>query len=115
MLLTIERGDAQSGGATFTNGGNGSSNGIIDTQSAVGGWPVYSASEEELTKVTDSDEDGIPDYYEDLFSLNKNDASDGLAFTLDPKKRYSNLEMYLHWLVKDIVKEQNNNGTYSKH
>ena len=108
-------GDAQSGGATFTSGGNGSSNGIIDTQSAVGGWPVYSASDEELAKVTDSDEDGIPDYYEDLFSLNKNDASDGLAFTLDPKKRYSNLEMYLHWLVKEIVKEQNNNGTYSKH
>ena len=36
------------------------------------------------------------------------------AYTLDPQKRYTNLEMYLHYLVRDIVDGQNKNGTYTK-
>ena len=36
------------------------------------------------------------------------------AYTLDPQKRYTNLEMYLHYLVRDIVEGQNKNGTYTK-
>ena len=107
-------GDAQSGKATYTNGGNGSKNGIIDTQSAVGGWPAYSADATALAKTADADKDGIPDWFEEQFGLDKADAADGNAKTLDHMKRYTNLEMYLHYLVKDIVEAQNAGGDYNK-
>ena len=106
--------DAKSGTATFKDGGNGSKNGIIDTQSAVGGWPAYEASAEELARVKDTDGDGMPDWFEDMFGLKKADASDGNSMTLDTYGRYTNLEMYLHYLVKDIVEGQNQGGTYDK-
>ena len=106
-------GDAQSGMATYTSGGNGSKNGIIDTQSAVGGWPTYTATSAELSKITDADKDGMPDWFEDQFGLKKADASDSNAKTLDHMGRYTNLEMYLHYLVKDIVEAQNAGGAYN--
>ena len=105
-------GDAQSGKATYADGGNGSKNGIIDTQSAVGGWSTYSATSAEISKVTDTDKDGMPDWFEDQFGLKKADATDGNARTLDHLGRYTNLEMYLHYLVKDIVDAQNAGGAY---
>jgi len=106
--------DAKTGKATFTDGGNGSKNGIIDTQSAVGGWPAYEATSAEIANVKDSDGDGMPDWFEDQFGLKKSDTSDGNAKTLDSYGRYTNLEMYLHYLVKDIVEGQNAGGTYKK-
>jgi len=79
---------------TFTyKGSNGGDKGLIDTQSDVGGWPEYKGS-------TVSE---FPDWVGD-----PND------YTLDPQKRYTNLEMYLHYLVKDIVKGGNKNGKYTK-
>lgn len=79
---------------TFTyKGSNGGDKGLIDTQSDVGGWPEYKGS-------TTSE---FPDWVG-----NPND------YTLDPQKRYTNLEMYLHYLVKDIVKGGNKNGQYTK-
>ena len=77
--------------------------GIIDSQANVGGWPEYKATADELAKVADSDGDGMPDWFEEQFGLKKDDASDGKAKWLDKKGRYTNLEMYLHYLVKDIV------------
>lgn len=106
--------DAQSGSATFKDGGNGSRNGIIDTQSAVGGWPEYKATSEELAKVKDTDADGMPDWFEDQFGLNKSSASDASAKGLDKFGRYTNLELYLHYLVRDIVENQNSGGSYNK-
>ena len=107
-------GDAQNGKATYPDGGNGSKNGIIDTQSAVDGWPSYGADAAALAKVADTDKDGMPDWFEDQFGLKKADASDGNAKTLDHKQRYTNLEMYLHYLVRDIIVAQNAGGDYNK-
>ncbi|MBR5255265.1 MAG: fibronectin type III domain-containing protein [Bacteroidales bacterium] len=105
--------ETKNGNYTYT-GSHGSTNGLIDTQSDVGGWPTYSATDEELAAVKDTDGDGIPDAVEDKFGLDKNSAADGAAKTLDKHGRYTNLEMYLHYLVKDIVAAQNRGGTYSQ-
>lgn len=100
---------------TYTyKGSNGSANGLIDSQADAGGWPSYSATSQQLERVVDSDKDGIPDYYEDLFGLGKGTASDAGMKTLDTKGRYTNLEMYLHYLVKDIIAAQNEGGSYKK-
>jgi len=94
--------ETKEGTYTYT-GSKGKTKGIIDSQEDVGGWPAYTATEEELKKVIDTDSDGIPDWYEALLGLNMKDPSDAAAFTIDSKdKRYSNLELYLHYLVKDI-------------
>jgi hypothetical protein len=56
----------------------------------------------------------MPDWFEDQFGLNKSDKNDGTQVTLDKNGRYTNLEMYLHYLVKDIVAGQNAGGNYTK-
>ena len=106
--------DAMSGTATFMDGGNGSKNGLIDTQTAVEGWPTYEATSEELMQIEDTDGDGMPDWFEEKFSLDPIKASDGNGKTLDQHGRYTNLEMYLHYLVREITTSQNNNGEYIK-
>lgn len=106
--------DARNGTATITDGGNGSTNGIIDTQEAAGGWPIYEADSSELAKIKDSDGDGMPDWFEKEFGLNAESAADGTRMTLDPYGRYTNLEMYLHYLVRDIIEQQNIGGSYIK-
>ena len=83
---------------------------IEDVRTSYGSaWPSYNG-----TKVTDTDGDGIPDSVEDAWGLNKNIAADGEAVTLDKNGRYTNLEMYLHYLVKDIVAGGNQSGIYTK-
>ena len=105
--------ETKNGNYTYT-GSNGSTNGFIDTQADVGGWPAYAATDDEVAKVKDTDGDGIPDAVEDAFGLDKASAADGAAKTLDKSGRYTNLEMYLHYLVKDIVTAQNQGGNYQQ-
>lgn len=105
--------DAQSGTASYPDGGNGSEGGIVDTPSAVGGWPEYSAdTENEANDKTDTDGDGIPDWFEEEFGLDT-ESDDSKAMTVDVKGRYTNIEMYLHYLVRDIVASQAGNGIYT--
>ena len=100
--------ETKSGDATCKAGSNGSTGGIIDSQQDVGGWPELKATREELDRTKDSDGDGIPDYYEELFKLDPNDAKDGAAHDFD--SRYTNFEMYLHYLVQETVAAQVANG-----
>ena len=103
-----------------TSASDRSTKGLIDTQTDVqdatwkNGWPVYTATEEQKAKIKDSDSDGMPDWFEEQFGLKKTDKSDAGAITLDKNNRYTNLEMYLHYLVKDIVAGQNAGGSYMK-
>jgi hypothetical protein len=92
---------------TYPTGGNGSINGIIDTQSHIGGWPVYNSSD----PLADTDTDGIPDLWEDAWQLDKNNPADGKTTTLDPGKVYTNVEVYLANLVQHIVADQLAGGT----
>ena len=59
----------------------------------------------------DTDNDGIPDAWETANGLNPNDEKDGLAYTLDSKGWYTNIEVYANSLVEDIMKGGNTDGT----
>ncbi|MDR2511579.1 MAG: glycoside hydrolase family 88 protein, partial [Bacteroidales bacterium] len=67
-------------------------NGIIDSQNDVGGFPEYKSEK----PLIDSDNDGIPDEYEQIFGTNPK-KTDSHLFTLD--KNYSNLEIYFNAIV----------------
>jgi hypothetical protein len=73
-------------------------NGIIDSQNDVGGWPLLKSAAAEK----DSDADGIPDKWENNHKLNANDPSD--AMTIGSGTHYSNLEVYLNEIVKNVIK-----------
>lgn len=80
--------------------------GIIDTQKDVGGYPVMKETSREAG--FDSDNDGMPDYWETANGLNPNDASDANTYTLDTERGwYTNIEVYLNSLVEPIIKAQN--------
>ena len=88
---------------------------IADVKEAYGyAWPEYKATAEQVASVKDSDGDGMPDWFEDRFGLNKDSAADAGAKTLDRNGRYTDFEMYLHYLVKDVVAAQNKDGNYTK-
>ncbi|MFA5328229.1 MAG: T9SS type A sorting domain-containing protein [Prolixibacteraceae bacterium] len=99
--------DARTGIPTITDGGNGSTNGIIDTQSAVGGWPVLNS----LPAPTDSDADGMPDAWEETNGLGKTNPADAQTTTVDGK--YPNLEVYLNSLVADITANELKDALYT--
>ena len=82
---------------TYTyEGSHGSTNGMIDQPSDVGGWPEYKSE----TALVDTDGDGIPDEWEKKHNLNPNDPSDGAKYTLSPE--YTNLEIYMNSLVNHL-------------
>ncbi len=68
-------------------------NGIIDSQSEVGGWPQLEAG----NAPKDTDQDGMPDQWEKDHHLNPNDKGDAPSYDLD--QHYTNVEVYLNSLV----------------
>lgn len=60
-------------------------------------FPAYTG-----TAKTDTDKDGIPDYWEDAHGLDKNSDSDWHEKTIDEAGVRTNLEMYLYDIVKDL-------------
>lgn len=84
---------------------------FIDSQSEVGGWPVYLSG----TAYTDSDADGMPDFWEDNYGLDKDNASDRNDSTIGYS--YTNLEVYLNSIefndsVEAIYVEKLSEGIY---
>ena len=93
--------DTRSGTVSIMNGGNGSTNGYIDTPSATGGWPVLPSG----TAPTDTDGDGMPDLWETEKGLNPANGSDGNLKTVDGL--YTNIEVYINSLVNHLTAVQN--------
>ena len=77
-------------------GSHGSTNGMIDQPSDVGGWDEYQS---DIAPI-DTDSDGMPDEWEKQHGLNPNDASDGAVYSLSTD--YTNLEVYLNGLVNHL-------------
>ena len=66
--------------------------GIIDSPSAVGGWPVYKTA----TPHVDTDNDGMPDEWEKKMNLNPSDPNDRNRLNAEG---YTMLEVYLNSLT----------------
>lgn len=81
-------------------GSNGSTNGIIDTQADVGGWPELVSA----TAPVSTAGDGIPDEWKVSHKL---DPERSLANGKDLSTAYDNIEVYMNSLVIDITGEQN--------
>lgn len=104
MRITSE---ARNGTVTFPDGGSGSTNGLIDTQDAVGGWPILKTGDTPL----DSDNDGMPDDWETENGLNPGNPDDAQLKSVDGV--YPNVEVYINSLVADITSSQNENAITS--
>ena len=88
--------EVQSGNYTY-EGSNGSTGGLIDTPSDVGGWPEYTGTKDYSL---DTDKDGMPDAWETTHGLNPEDPTDARKTTLSAP--YFNLEVYLNDIVKHL-------------
>lgn len=90
--------DVKNGSFTY-EGSKGSTNGIIDSQKDVGGFPDLKPG----TALPDSDRDGMPDEWEIKNRLNPEVAN---ANGKDLDKNYDNIEVYFNDLVKNIIGQQ---------
>ena len=88
--------EARNGTAKFKNG-------RIDLVADCNGYTEEDFGTGSRAADFDTDKDGIPDAWETANGLNPNNATDASQFTLDPKKYYSNLEVYANSLVQDIM------------
>lgn len=105
-------GDAPVPGSSAKSGTQGILDYINDPD---GEENTKTASFPELREATrdadfDTDGDGIPDEWEIKYGLDPNDPTDALAFTMDEKGWYHNIEVYANSLVEHIVKAQNENA-----
>jgi hypothetical protein len=78
---------------------------IIDSQNAVGGWPTLNS----LPAPADTDQDGMPDFWELAVGLDPNDPADRNALTPDG---YTRLEEYLNWLTVPHARVLTNEVAY---
>lgn len=92
VVMETESGSATYGATSLATGNYGPGTGIINTQSDVGGWPVYAT----LPAPTDTDHDGMPDEWEVAHGLSINDASDRNTIGANG---YTMLEEYLNSLT----------------
>lgn len=97
-LDSIMVSDTRKGIATYGNSNN--LPGIIDDQNDMidskhsDPWPNLTATENEISKLSDSDGDGIPDFYADAWGLQKS----GSEYEIS--SQYTNLEYYLYKIIE---------------
>ncbi len=90
--------NVRNGDYSFT-GSDGSTNGIIDSQADVDGWPQLNAT----PAPTDTSGDGMPDGWKQARQLDVN-LNQANGHELDPI--FDNVEVYLNSLVEAIVAKQ---------
>ena len=88
--------EVQTGTAQYGSTWNGGGNGIIDSQSDVGGWPILHS----LPPPVDSDQDGMPDEWELQKGLNPEDSTDRNIIN---SYGYTKLEEYLNGLLNNAT------------
>lgn len=98
--------EARNGTATYT-GSVTKKPGRIDLVSDVKGYTEENFGTGSREDGFDTDKDGIPDAWETANGLDPNSASDATAYTLDPAKYYTNIEVYANSLVQDIMLDGN--------
>ena len=104
--------ETRNGTATY-KGSVTKKGGRIDLVSDVNGYTEANFGTGSRPSGYDTDQDGIPDEWETAHNLNPNDANDGKTYTLDSRRWYTNLEVYLNSLVEDIMKDGNADATSS--
>ena len=104
--------EARNGTATYTGSVTGQK-GRIDLVSDVKGYTEANFGTGSRAAGFDTDKDGIPDAWETVNGLNPNNAGDALLYSLDPKKYYTNIEVYANSLVQDIMLAGNDDATES--
>lgn len=95
--------DIRSGSYTF-EGTNGSSNGLVDSQTDCEGYITYNS----VSKPVDSNNDGIPDEWADKYLPQGKTYKD-----IDEETGYCYLELYINSLVDKLMKSGYENAEYS--
>ena len=85
--------------------------GRIDLVSDVQGYTETNFGRGSRPTGFDTDKDGIADEWELANGLNPDDASDASAYTIDPAKWYTNVEVYCNQLVQHIMLTENEDAT----
>lgn len=98
--------EATNGTLTYT-GSVSKKLGLIDLVSDCNGYTEANFPTGAHPSGFDTDNDGMPDAWETKNGLNPNDASDATRYNLDSKRYYTNIEVYCHSLVEDIIVKQN--------
>lgn len=101
IIEEVKNGNATYGGITGATKGIIDSNKDLKPADADASWTAWDIYPRILKSYapTDTDEDGIPDDWEDANGLNKDDATDGKIIL---ESGYSNLEVYLNEMAGEL-------------
>ena len=98
--------EAREGTATYTGSVTGTP-GLVDLVSDVNGYTHENFPSAQRPEGYDTDQDGMPDEWEKAHGLDPNDAADALAYSLDERGMYQNIELYCNSIVESIMRGGN--------
>ena len=98
--------EAREGTATYTGSVTGTP-GLVDLVSDVNGYTHENFPKAQRPEGYDTDLDGMPDEWEKAHGLDPNDAADALAYSLDERGMYQNIELYCNSIVESIMRSGN--------
>lgn len=98
--------EAREGTATYTGSVTGTQ-GLVDLVSDVNGYTHENFPTAQRPEGYDTDQDGMPDEWEKAHGLDPNDAADALAYSLDERGMYQNIELYCNSIVESIMRSGN--------
>ena len=99
--------------ATYTGSVTGTP-GLVDLVSDVNGYTHENFPTAQRPEGYDTDQDGMPDEWEKAHGLDPNDAADALAYSLDERGMYQNIELYCNSIVESIMRSGNEGARSSQ-